>query len=196
MTDKIAQLRKTYFPLDLGEGYLVSPSDEGTVRGFLAQNFGVVFPQPNDAGPSQTLLVAKEREMIIGELMGMTGYKNLHAEHFLFTHNGEPVGWSVGETMDFMTYYMRNTGILPSHQKKGIYSKFLDVFSKYIEEIGYERLTSQHKPDNTEMLITKLRAGFVITGMDLDERWGSLVRLTKFLKSDRDDAFKRCFGRK
>jgi RimJ/RimL family protein N-acetyltransferase len=104
------------------------------------------------------------------------------------------VGWSTGETMDFMTYYMRNTGIFPEHQNRGLYSIFLQTLTKYLEEIGYERLSSQHSPDNSKMLITKLRAGFMVTGMDLDERWGPLVRLTKLLKNDRSKVFSNCFG--
>jgi RimJ/RimL family protein N-acetyltransferase len=89
---------------------------------------------------------------------------------------------------------MRNTGILPKHQNRGLYSIFLQTLTKYLEEIGYERLSSQHSPDNSRMLITKLKAGFMVTGMDLDERWGSLIRFTKFLKKDRAKAFSNCFG--
>jgi hypothetical protein len=33
-------------------------------------------------------------------------------------------------------------------------------------------VVNYNKADNSEMLITKLKAGFVIAVMDLDERWG------------------------
>ncbi|MEN9825595.1 MAG: hypothetical protein RI953_1340 [Pseudomonadota bacterium] len=195
MNMKIENMRKEYFPHKLSEDCEIIATDKTTMRKFLTANFERVFPKRDSTGTPQTMLVPEARAKAIAELQESTGYNALHQEHFLFMFKGEPIGWSTGETQDFMTYYMRNSGILPEHQKLGLYSKFLDHFSKYIERIGYERLTSQHKADNSEMLITKLKAGFVITGMDLDERWGALVRLTKFLKPDRESAFGRCFGR-
>lgn len=156
--------------------------------------FTRVFPRENESGHQRTLLTALERKMKIAELSEKTGYKPGHKEHFLFLKKGEPVGWSTGETMDFMTYYMRNTGILPKHQNRGLYSIFLQTPTKYLEEIGYQRLSSQHSPDNRKMLITKVKAGFMVTEINLDERWGSLVRLTKFLKNDRAKAFSNCYG--
>jgi GNAT superfamily N-acetyltransferase len=193
MNEKISALRTKYFPLKLNDGYEIVVADKKTVREFLNKHFEAVFPKSSNALP--TLLINKERESAIEALVKDSGYDSLHQEHFLFTFKGEPVGWSTGETADFMTYYMRNSGIIPEHQNKKLYSQFLAHFADYIKEIGYERLTSQHKADNSEILITKLKAGFVISGMDFDERWGALVRVTKFLHADRESAFKDCFGR-
>lgn len=194
MNEKFENLRAKYFPLAIRDEYEVISSDEKTVTQFLREHFSRVFPRENESGHQCTLLTAPERKLIIAELSEKTGYNSLHKEHFLFIKRGEPVGWSTGETMDFMTYYMRNTGIFPEHQNRGLYSIFLQTLTKYLEEIGYERLSSQHSPDNSKMLITKLKAGFMVTGMDLDERWGSLVRLTKLLKNDRSKVFSNCFG--
>jgi hypothetical protein len=194
MNEKFKNIRAKYFPLAIRDEYEVISSEEKTVTQFLRENFSSVFPRENESGHQGTLLTAPERKLIIAELSEKTGYNSLHKEHFLFLKSGEPVGWSTGETMDFMTYYMRNTGILPEHQHRGLYPIFLQTLTKYLEEIGYERLSSQHSPDNSRMLITKLKAGFIVTGLDLDERWGSLVRLTNFLKNDRAKAFSNCFG--
>lgn len=159
-----------------------------------AKYLPLAIRRENESGHPGTLLTAPERKLSNDELSEKTGYNSLHKEHFLFIKRGESVGWSTDETMDFMTCYMRNTGILPEHQNRGLYSIFPQTLTKYLEEIGYERLSSQHSPDNSKMLITKLKAGFMVTGMDLDERWGSLVRLTKLLKNDRSKVFSNCFG--
>ncbi len=87
-------------------------------------------------------------------------YKKIHAERFLIKHKGKVVGWSQGEMEDFETFYMRNTGILPAHQNKGIYKKFLTTLEKYIFELGYARITSQHAPTSAKIISLKLKQNF------------------------------------
>lgn len=144
--------------------------------------FPLAIRSANESGHQRTHLTALERKMKIAELSEKTGYKPRHREHFFFLKKGEPVGWSIGENTNFMNYDMSNTGILPKHQNRGLDSIFLQTPTKYLKEIGYQRLCSQHSPDNRKMLITTLKAGVMVTGMDLDERWDSLVRITNLSK--------------
>jgi RimJ/RimL family protein N-acetyltransferase len=88
---------------------------------------------------------------------------------------------------------MRNTGILPEFQNQGVYKSFLKIFLVFLKEVGFERVTSQHHPHNSRVLATKLRAGFVVQGFEVDERWGPLVKLVYHCHQDRSDYFKNRF---
>lgn len=67
-------------------------------------------------------------------------------------------------------------------------------FLKDLKEIGYERLSSHHQATNRAILITKLKFGFVIAGVELTERWGVLVKVIKLLRKDRRESFYKQFG--
>lgn len=116
-------------------------------------------------------------------------YRKIHSEKFLFKFKGKIIGWFQGEMDDFETFYMRNTGILPQFQKKGIYSAFLKTFEKYIFELGYARIASHHSPTNALILSLKIKAGYVIVGEETHERWGNLIKVVKFKSKKRYEYF-------
>ena len=86
-------------------------------------------------------------------------------------------------------YLMDETGILPAYRGRGIYSAFLSRYLVYLRDLGYERVVSYHAPNNRAVLIAKLRAGFVITGMRMRADSGASVQLTYFTHDDRRHAF-------
>lgn len=51
-----------------------------------------------------------------------------------------------------------------------------------------------HMVNNRAVLIAKLKAGFVITGMTLDERYGAQVSLSYLFHADRQAGFERAFS--
>ena len=77
-----------------------------------------VFPPGSGFSPSK-----KEDKELIPCYME---YRKIHSERFIIKHKEKVVGWVQGGMEDFETFYMRNTGILPTHQDKGIYKKFLN----------------------------------------------------------------------
>jgi hypothetical protein len=60
--------------------------------------------------------------------------------------------------------------------------------------LGYERVTSNHMVNNRPVLIAKLKAGFHITGIVLDERYGAQVSLAYFFYPDRREGFARAYS--
>lgn len=83
---------------------------------------------------------------------------------------------------------------MPVYQRKGIYSAFLDRFLRYLYTLGYERVVSNHQTNNRAVLIAKLKAGFNITAVNLDERWGAQVELTYLFYEDRQRGYERAFA--
>ncbi len=95
---------------------------------------------------------------------------------------------------DSMTFFMTSTGILPAYRRRGIYGAFLGRLLDYLEDLGYERVVSNHQTNNRAVLIAKLKAGFNITAVNLDERWGAQVELTYLIHDDRWRGYERAFS--
>ncbi len=117
-----------------------------------------------------------------------------HKETILFSDKGLPIGFFYGHIENEITFRMQTTGLLKPYRNKGIYSRFLNKLSLYIETLGYERITSYHHPNNTAVLIPKLKSGFMITSMELSEKWGAMIALTYFIHDDRKNSFLKSFG--
>ncbi len=98
----------------------------------------------------------------------------------LYHRQREFIGWHVGEQYPFGRFYMTNTGILPEHQNKGIYTALLPIVIEMVRERGYQRIFSRHVASNNAVLVPKLKAGFQITSIEIDDQWGVLLHLTYF----------------
>lgn len=183
-------MRRKYFPLKIKGGFSVRAATKKEVMDLVAKSYDKVFP---GRGETQCFRMSPERRKSAEGFWKM--YDVLHHEWFLFLGpKNEPIGWHMGEAEDFQTFYMRNTGIVPKYQGRGLYGAFLKAFTAYLGALGYERLSSQHKPTNKSILILKLKQGFVIGGFELTENWGALVKMVKIIPQDRRESFYRQFG--
>lgn len=173
--------RNKYFPIHY-KGYVIEEAPREIFSKEQNKIFSKVFP------PSGVSYVPSKEESKKLDPCFLE-YRKIHSERFLIRHKGKVVGWFQGEMEDFETFYMRNTGILPAHQNKGVYKKFLSVLETYIFKLGYARISSQHAPHNSRVLIVKLREGFIIVGQETHERWGVLIKLVKFASKKRRDYY-------
>lgn len=105
----------------------------------------------------------------------------------------KPIGWIMSEQHDYETFYLRNSGFVPEFRRKGIYSNAHAAISEYLKKRGFERIVSDHLPNNKPMLILKINDGYIINNMTLDDRFGPMVRLVKFLYKDRQKFFEERF---
>ena len=186
----IEKVRNKYFPLKLKNGYQVVISSREEVYKISGEMFDKVF----GVGYSRVQYrLPKGRKKKVMKLA--VEFWKAHHEWFLFLDSkGKVVGWFMGEAESVIAFYMRNTGILPKHQNKGIYNEFLKVLLKYLKDLGYERISSQHKVTNKKILLSKIKAGFIITSLELTEMWGPMVKLVKIIHKDRRDYFVESFG--
>jgi len=109
----------------------------------------------------------------------------LIANHFVIYQEDAVVGWSMGTQESNHAYAMINTGILVEHQNKGIYTALLPVILQTLREQGFQTITSAHNATNNQVIIPKLKAGFVISGLELHDGFGTLVKLSYFMNSKR-----------
>jgi len=95
-------------------------------------------------------------------------------------HHQEFIGWSFGRQESAETYSMVNTAIFPQHQGKGIYSALLPRLLGAIQREGFQIVSCRHVATNNQVLVPKLKAGFMITGVELSDVFGVLVHLSYF----------------
>ncbi|MDV6375938.1 GNAT family N-acetyltransferase [Deinococcus arenicola] len=79
------------------------------------------------------------------------------------------IGWSFSHQKDEHTVYMADTGILPEHQGRGLYTRLLPQMLDTFQTAGYTLVQSHHRATNNAVIIPKLRAGFLIQGLNLYE---------------------------
>lgn len=116
-------------------------------------------------------------------------YLREHADLFLIRSDDEPVGYVICNPTDWSTYYLRSTAVLPSFQRRGIFSQLLVFLGETLATLGVARLVLDTNPMNTPVLRATQRQGFAISGQRISERWGALVELTRFLQSGHRRAF-------
>lgn len=95
------------------------------------------------------------------------------------------VGWHIGEQQSGGEFYMRNSAIIPQHQRKGLYSAMLQVVIKDLLALGFQVISSRHNTTNNAVIIPKLKQGFVITALETTDIFGTLVHLKYFANERR-----------
>ena len=111
-------------------------------------------------------------------------------------YKGVFAGWHFGNQTSKDTYFMRNSAVLPEFRRLRIYERLLHSTLRIAKDVGFQRVTSNHHPSNTAVLIAKLKVGFWISGMTIDDRFGTLVNLVWFPNEVRRDAFEYRIGYK
>jgi RimJ/RimL family protein N-acetyltransferase len=110
---------------------------------------------------------------------------------FLFRVDGEVAGVFMAHPWDWTSYYLRSTAILPRYRERGIMTHFFDRLDEPLRSAGVERIEAEVSPANTPIIRVLAGHGYVVTGQVATERWGLLLRYTKFLSEGASAVFKR-----
>lgn len=94
-------------------------------------------------------------------------------------------GWFTGDQYNNETFYMRNSAILPNHRRKGLYTALMHEVLDRVQKLGFQIVLSRHTTTNNSIIIPKLKAGFVITALEVSDRFGTLVHLSYFFNEKR-----------
>lgn len=122
----------------------------------------------------QDVLSQTERDHMnkLGKFMGSP----LHLPFGIF-QGDRFVGWHVGDQKSREEFYMRNSGVLPEFQGRGLYTAMLKAVLGLLSEVGFQVISSKHNATNNQVIVLKLKQGFVITGLEISDKFGTLVRL-------------------
>lgn len=116
---------------------------------------------------------------------------NLGAQRILIGafYKSEFAGWHFGRQVAGDTYQMTNSAVLPQFRRKKIYERLLVTTMQAASSEGYQVVTSRHHPTNVAVIIPKLKAGFVISGMEVTDTFGTLITLSWFPNGKRQAVF-------
>ncbi len=94
-----------------------------------------------------------------------------------FDPAGNILGWTWGEQQSKTTFYMVNSAVLAPHRRRGIYTALMRRCIDTVRARGFQLIYSRHNATNNAVIIPKLKAGFVIAKLEVDDRFGVLVHL-------------------
>ena len=114
-------------------------------------------------------------------------------DFFLFRDNGKTVGVLMAHPTDWSTYYVRSTAFIEEYRRRGFMRSFLAPFWVALRAAGVARVESEASPANVPVISLQMKEGFVVTSHGTSERWGAVVRLTKFLSPEPAGVFRRQF---
>lgn len=147
---------------------------------FITEHYPKIFP-------SQPGLWLEEK---------MTAAKRLFLEEsdvLLFRDEGRIFGICVSNPADWATYYVRTIAILPEYRHHRIVHELGPLLEETLRDGGVERIEAETAPTNVAMNRAFLRQGWMVTATVNSERWGALLRYTKFLTAEPERTFRRQF---
>lgn len=103
----------------------------------------------------------------------------------IFNEKDEFVGWSWGFQESHTTFYVANSAILPEYRRKGLYTMLLNRMLDEATALGFQLIYSRHCATNNQVIIPKLKRGFVISKMEIDDVFGVLVHLHFYVNETR-----------
>ncbi len=153
-------------------------------REMSAEEFRLYFQQYGPVVLGKTFTFDAEQALSEGEHEASRRLKDRCSDPFVLRlcifRGDEFVGWHLGRQEDDQRFYMINTGILEAHRNRGLYKALLPLVLQKVEEVGFQIVYSRHTVTNNQIIVPKLKAGFIISGMEVDDRFGTLVRLSYY----------------
>jgi ribosomal protein S18 acetylase RimI-like enzyme len=112
---------------------------------------------------------------------------------FLFRDGEKKVGVMISHPTDWSTYYLRSSAFLPEYRNRHLLTRFTEALFAPLAAAGVARMETETAPSNLAVQRVMVTCGWVITGTTNSERWGTLLRATKFLSDEARAAFSHQF---
>ncbi len=144
---------------------------------WFAQNRASLFSDTLDFNAHEILSeLERARQKALGERMS-----NIFSCAVVLFRDADIVGWSFGRQETLEKFYQVNSAIFPEFRGKGRYKKLLGIMIELVREEGFQVIYSRHAATNSAAIVPKLKSGFVISGFELSDVFGTLVHLTYFM---------------
>jgi hypothetical protein len=187
-----ASLSATLWGLDLNQGLprvlshdgiTATPGDLTRVRTFIAEEFPSFGEESLGATPSATIVDAKR------------WYLRSACDAIELRHEGRTIGVLVGAPEDWSSYYIRIFAVTQTYQRPALIRRFgRECVFGPLALHHVERVTADTSPVNLAMSRCFSELHFHVTGHQLSDRWGPLVRYTRFLDPACEAAFLKRFA--
>jgi hypothetical protein len=165
------------------DGVQAVPGDMTRACDFLAREFPAFREEHSGVIPSAKMLDAKR------------WYLQSACDVIELRHDDRTVGVLIGAPEDWSSFYIRMFALLQAYQRPALRRRFVRecVFEPLIAH-QVERVVADTSPLNLGMSVLFNEMRFHVTGHQLSDRWGPLVRYTKFLDPACEAAFHRRFS--
>lgn len=163
------------------EGFVVHQIPLKEFRPWFAQNRSNLFPDTLDFNAQEILSdLERTKQKALAERMA-----NVFSCAIVLAHETKIIGWSFGRQETFEKFYQVNSAIFPEYRGRGFYKRLLNIMTELVREEGFQIIYSRHAATNSAVIVPKLKSGFVISGFELSDVFGTLVHLTYFTNSVR-----------
>lgn len=112
---------------------------------------------------------------------------------FLMRSEGREVGVMMAHPTDWSSYYVRTIAVLPEARNQHVVTQFAAALDAPLRAVGAERIEADVSPGNLPMLRVLIGQGWVVNGTQNSERWGSHLRLCRFLRPEAEQTFAKQF---
>lgn len=153
------------------------------IEAFARQNFARIYPE----GQAPTPFLWRESGA------NKHAFYDTSGDFFLFSLDGRDVGFFVSNAIDWSSYYLRNASFLPEVQGRGIYQEFLELLLGVLQAHGIARTEGHIAPSHHGHIHVFNKLKFKIAGIELSERWGSLVHFVLHLQDAEHEVFLKQF---
>lgn len=175
-----------YLPITLKNGYEIHSGSFEEVKMFAQSHFQQIY-SPID--PKTQYRWGEDHPN------KKSFYENF-AEIFLFKKGAEIIGFHVINLTDWSTVYHRNVSISKKHQNKQLWQLWFACLIEILKAHQIHRVECDVSPGNTKKVHVLNKMGFRVTGFNTSERWGAVMKFTKFLNSEYENLFQKnlCLG--
>jgi hypothetical protein len=160
------------------DGVEVMPGEFDRIRGFLAREFPSLTEEGLAAAPLDPQL-ADTKRWYLGHACDLLELRK----------SDETIGVMIGAPEDWSTYYLRVYAVAPRHQRPILSRRFAECVVGPLVACGVQRIVTDTSPTNAAAALRLSEMRFHVTGQQLSERYGPLVRYTKFLDPAAEAAF-------
>lgn len=158
------------------DGLVIREITEDEYQSLVKCNQPKIFAQPRFMQTSTLTGDALDKATKLRESY-LKNCKQVQLGAFL---NGQFAGWHYGLQDGPTSYYMMNSAVLPEYRRRKIYERILEATLDITREYGFLTLTSRHHPTNNAVIIPKLKRGFSISGSELTDAFGLVIKLSYF----------------
>jgi RimJ/RimL family protein N-acetyltransferase len=108
---------------------------------------------------------------------------------FLYRDGSTDIGFAISHPTDWSAYYLRMMAVLPEHQDRHVGTEWTVAVMSVLKKHGVGRFEIETAPANHRVIHGLNKLGFMVTSTTQSERWGVMLRYTKFL----DELAEECF---
>lgn len=167
-----------HFPATIAEGVRLEPASLPEALAFTSAHYARIFGEHAADGRFFVDPSTPARRRFLEA-----------SDRFVFREDGAIIGLLLGNPVDWSTYYWRSVAFLPEHQGRGLLAAALERTDAVMREAGILRVEGEAAPVNYRQVRLLLRLGYCVTGSANSERWGTLLRFTKYLCAEAEERF-------